>query len=217
MKRKENFSNYFKVHVSLGTFLTLRKVHIKSFLNSTLHPKISIPFFASKKIKLMNQKIIYIVSTIIAISVLFVLFRPIKNTTQNEETKTETTYSTGKTEQLYKKGKDSITTKTKSIHNKIILHLSAADSTYKYSIADSSCNLSLNIQPASDGNLSMDYFLNLTSKELVRIDTIYQLRVDTLKIKQTISERIDPPFYNTFLFGAVITGTVILLLTILIR
>jgi hypothetical protein len=172
----------------------------------------------------MQNKIFYIVIIIIVLSVLwvsipsgFVLFRPIKSSAPKTETKTDTTYSTGKTEQLYKKGKDSITTKTKSFHATSILKSSAADSSYNFSRVDTSYKLSINIQPSADGNLAMDYFLDLTSINLIRIDTIFQLRVDTLKIKQTITEKIKPPFYNTFLFGAVVTGSIILLLTILIR
>ena len=160
----------------------------------------------------MQNKILYIVGILILISVFFVLFRPIINTEPEITTKTETTYSPGKTEQLYKQGKDSITTKTKSLHATSILRPSAADSTYNFTSEDSSYKLSVNLQPATDGNLSMDYFLSLTSEDLIRIDTIYQLRVDTLKINETIYEKEDPPFYNTFLFGAVITGTIILLL-----
>ena len=165
----------------------------------------------------MKQKIIYIAVIIIVLSVLFVLFSLIKNSGYKEETKTEIAYSTGKTKQFYKKGKDSITTKTKSIHSMLTLKPSAADSSYIFTNSDSSYKLSINIQPSTDGNLSMEYFLDLISKGLIRIDTIYQFRVDTLKIKQTITERIEPPFYNTFLFGAVVTGTIILLLTILLR
>ncbi len=165
----------------------------------------------------MRNKIFYIALIIILSFVVFVLFRPIKNTTQNEETKTETTYSTGKTEQLYKKGKDSISTKTESFHNKAIIKYSPKDTTYTFAKLDSLYNLSVNIKPEADSTFTLEYFLDLISKDLVRIDTIYQLRVDTLKIKETISERIEPPFYNTFLFGAVVTGTVILLLTILLR
>ena len=160
----------------------------------------------------MKQKLIYTTIILIILSVLFVISRPIKNSNAKEETKTETTYSAGKTVLLYKQVKDSITTKTKSLHEKIILHLSAEDSTYKYSTADSSCNLSLIIHPAADGNLALDYFLDLTTKDLVRIDTIFLTRIDTLKIKQTITDRIDPPFYNTFLFGALTTVLVVILL-----
>lgn len=170
----------------------------------------------------MNNKIIYIAIIIILFSVLFVLFRPIKSSAPNTETKTETTYSPGQTQQLYKPGKDSITTRTKSVHAAVTLkparrsfsvgEPSAADSSYTFTAEDSTYKLSQNIQPASDGNLSMDYFLDLTSKELIRIDTIYQLRIDTLKIKQTITERIEPPFYNTFLFGAITTALVVILL-----
>ena len=170
----------------------------------------------------MKQKLFYIAIIIIILSALFVLLRLIQGSNPKEETKTETTYSTGKTETLYKQGKDSITTKTKSIHNKVILKPSAADSSYiftkepastwSYQGGDSSYKLTINIQPSADGKLLLDYFLNLTTKDLVRIDTIYQLRVDTLKIKETIIQKIDPPFYNTFLFGAIVATAVILLI-----
>ena len=160
----------------------------------------------------MKQKLFYIVIIIIALSVLFVLFRLIKKSTPEIQTKTETTYYPGQTKQFYKLGKDSITTKTKSLHDKIILHHSAEDSTYKYSTADSSCKLSFNIQPTADGNLALDYFLDLTTKDLFRVDTIFLTRIDTLKITQTISEIAEPPFYNTFLFGALTTALVVILL-----
>lgn len=164
----------------------------------------------------MQNKIIYTVIAIIILSVLFVLFRHIKNATPKTESKTQITYSPGKTKQLYQKGKDSITTKTKSLHNKVILKLSEKDSSYNFTNSDSNYKLSINIQPAADRNLAMNYFLDLTSKDLVRIDTIFQLRVDTLKIKETILERIEPPFYNTFLFGALTTALVIILIIQLI-
>jgi hypothetical protein len=160
----------------------------------------------------MKQKFYYITIIAIVLSVLFVLFRPIKNTEPKTMTKTKTTFSTGKTQQLYKQGKDSITTKTKSIHNKVILKPSEKDSSYCFSKSDSLYDLSINIKPETDSSFALEYFLNLTSKDLIRIDTIYQLRVDTLKIKETISERIDPPFYNTFLFGALTTALVVILL-----
>ena len=170
-----------------------------------------------------KQKLFYIAVIIIVLSVLcvcipsgFVLFRPNKKSIPEIQPKTETTYISGNTQQHYKQGKDSVTTKTKSLHEKIILHHSAEDSTYKYSTADSSCKLSLIIQPAADGNLALDYFLDLTTKDLVRIDTIFMTRIDTLKIKQTITEIIEPPFYNTFLFGALTTALIVILLIHLI-
>ncbi len=170
------------------------------------------PFLCFKKNKSMKQKLFYIVLIIILSFALFVLFRPINKSTPEIQTKTATTYSPGKPKQLYKQGKDSVTTSTKTFHSAITLKPSAEDSTYKYSTADSSCKLSLIIQPAVDGNLALDYFLDLTTKDLVRIDTIIQTRIDTLKIKQTIVEKEDPPFYNTFLFGALTTALVVILL-----
>jgi hypothetical protein len=164
----------------------------------------------------MKQKIIYIAIIAIVLSVLFVLFRPIKSSAPNTETKTETTYSTGKTEQLYKKGKDSVSQKTKSFHNKVIVRHLPKDTTYTFAKTDSIYNLFVNIKPETDSTFSLEYFLDLTSKDLVRVDTIYQLRIDTLKIKQTITERIEPPFYNTFLFGAITTALVVILLIHLI-
>ena len=165
----------------------------------------------------MKNTILYLVIILIVLSVLFVLFHPIKKTEPNIMTKTKTTFSTGKTEQTYKKGKDSITTKTKSIHNKVILKPFEKDSSYRFVKSDSLYDLSIKIKHESDSSFTLEYFLELTTKDLIRIDTIYQLRVDTLKIKETISERIDPPFYNTFLFGAVVSSSIILLLTILLR
>ncbi len=164
----------------------------------------------------MSNKIFYIVALIIVLSVLIVLFRPIKNSAPKTETKTETTYSPGKTKQLYKPGKDSITTRTKSVHAVVTLKPAVEDTSYSFTADDSTYKLSINIQPSADGNLSMDYFLDLTTKDMVRIDTIFQLRIDTLKIKETISERIEPPFYNTFLFGAITTALVIILIIQLI-
>jgi hypothetical protein len=165
----------------------------------------------------MKQKIIYIAVIIIVLSVLFVLFRPIKSSAPKTESKTETIYSTGKTEQTYKKGKDSITTSSKFFHVKSVIKPLLKDSRFSLSKSDSLYDLSINIKPETDSSFALEYFLELTSKDLIRIDTIYQLRVDTLKIKQTITERIEPPFYNTFLFGAIVTGSIILLLTILLR
>jgi len=164
----------------------------------------------------MNNKIFYIVALIIVISVLFLLFRPTKSSSPNTATKTETTYSPGNTQQLYKPGKDSVTTQTESLHEKVILRSSAEDSSYSFTKSDSCYNLLVNLKPDSTGNLFMDYFLDITTKNLVRIDTIFQTRIDTLKIKQTITERIDPPFYNTFLFGSITTALVIILIIQLI-
>ena len=162
-----------------------------------------------KSLNNLWKSVVYVSAFLILLSGLL-YFLSNKRTEVN--TKTKTTYSTGETQLLYKQGKDSITTKTKSLHEKIILHHSAEDSTYKYSTADSSSKLSLIIQPTADGNLALDYFLDLTTKDLVRIDTIFLTRIDTLKIKQTITERIEPPFYNTFLFGALTTALVVILL-----
>ncbi|MHB1688788.1 MAG: hypothetical protein ACYCVH_15650 [Ignavibacteriaceae bacterium] len=161
----------------------------------------------------MRNKIIYIIAFILLLSGIIYF---LKTNRTKQEAKSETTYSTGKTEQLYKKGKDSIITETKNFHSSANLASSAEDSTYNFIKEDSSYKLSINIKPAEDGNLLMDYFLDLTSKELVRIDTIYKLRVDTLKIKKTITERIEPPCYNTFLFGALTTTLVIILIIQLI-
>ncbi len=135
-----------------------------------------------------------------------------KKSFPEKQIKTETTYIPGNTQQHYKQGKDSITTKTKSFRKKIILQQSVKDSSYNYSFKDSSYELSLNLKPDSTGNISLDYFLDLSTKDLVRIDTILMTRIDTLKIKQTITEIIEPPFYNTFLFGALAAALVVILL-----
>ena len=118
----------------------LEKYLLKSFFNSTLHPVFLIPFFTSKKEKPMQQKILYIAITIIVLSVLFVLFRLIKNTDPKTTIKTETTYSLGKIQQLYKLGKNSAITKIKSIHSTSILKPNAADSTYNFTSEETATN-----------------------------------------------------------------------------
>ncbi len=164
----------------------------------------------------MQNKIIYIAIIIVLSFVLFVLFRPIACSTQKQQSTVDTTYTIGITQQHYKQGKDSITTKTKLLHATSILSPSAADSSYSFSTQDSSYKLSLNINPATAGNLYLEYFLDIKSKELFRIDTIFQTRIDTLKIKEVIIEKEDPPFYNTFLFGSLTTALLIILLIHLI-
>ncbi|MHB1687805.1 MAG: hypothetical protein ACYCVH_10570 [Ignavibacteriaceae bacterium] len=156
----------------------------------------------------MHNKIIYIIISLILLAgiIFFVKY------TSKKETKTDTTYSIGNTQQLYKKGKEIVNTNTKTFHNAVILNPSEKDSTYNYTKEDSTYKLSINIKPAPEGALAIDYVLNLTSKELTRIDTIYQLRVDTLKIKETILDKSTITFYNTLLFGAITTVLIIILI-----
>ena len=161
----------------------------------------------------MQIKILYIVIIII---LSFVLFLNLKPKTPDKEQLTTTTYSTGNTQQLYKQGKDSIMTSTKTFHKALTLTPSAADTSYSFFAEDSSYKLSLNINSAAAGNLNLEYFLDIKSKDLVRIDTIFQTRIDTLKIIDTITIKEDPPFYNTFLFGALTTALVVILLIQLI-
>lgn len=168
-------------------------------------------FSYSKGLKMKN-KIFYIVVIIILLSVFFSLYSPIKNSFLKVESKTDSTYSIGKIHQFYKKGKNSIITNTKTFHAKTKITLPVKDSVYTYTKSDSLYKLSVNVKRSDDGKLSLEYFLDLTSQTSVRIDTIYQLRVDTIKIKQTIIQTIKPPFYNTFLFGAIIATAVILLI-----
>ena len=157
----------------------------------------------------MRNKIIYIIIALIVLSGI-ILF--IKYSSRNETIKTETTYSIGNTQQLYKKGKGIVTTKVDTIHNAVTLKPSAEDTTYNFTKEDSAYKLSIKIKPTLEGILTMDYILNLTSKEMIRIDTIYQLRIDTLKIKETIHDKSTISFSNTFLFGAITTVLVIILI-----
>ena len=160
----------------------------------------------------MQSKTIYIAAIISVLSILFVLSRLIKTSAPEGQSRTATTYIPGNTQQLYKQGKDSILTSTKSFHQKVVLHPTAEDSSCSFTSSDTSYKLSLNIQPAADSNFTLEYFLDLTTKNLVRIDTLFLTRIDTLKITRTITERIDPPFYNTFLFGAIVATAAILLI-----
>jgi len=150
----------------------------------------------------MRNKIIYIIIFLILLAGIIFF---VKYTTKKETIKTDTTHSTGNTQQLYKKGKGIVTTKVKNFHNAVILKPSAEDTTYNYTEEDSNYKLSIKIKPAPEGALAMDYILNQTSKELIRIDTIDQLHIDTLKIKETILEKTALSFYNTLLLGAITT------------
>ncbi len=164
----------------------------------------------------MPTKIIYIAIFLILLSGIIFF---VKYTSKKETSKTDTTYTTGNTQQLYKKGNEIIITKTNTFHNAVILNPSAEDSTYNYTKEDSTYKLSINIKPAPEGNLTagkaalaIEYFLNIKSKDLVRIDTIIQTRIDTLKIKEKILEPSTVSFYNTFLFGAITTVLLIILI-----
>ena len=159
-----------------------------------------------------KQKIFYISIAVILLSVLFVLYTPIKNSFFKIESVIDSTYSIGKIQQHYKKGKDSVITKSKTFHTKTKIAKPRKDSTSSYTSKDSLYSLSINIIPEKDSSFSLEYFLDITSKDLVRIDTVYQIRVDTLKIREVITKIIKPPFYNTFWFGAVAAAAVILLI-----
>ena len=157
----------------------------------------------------MSTKIIYIILFLILLAGIIFF---VKHTFKKGTLKTDTTYSIGNTQQLYKKGKGTVTTEVKDFHNAVILNPSAEDSTYNFTKEDSTYTLSVKINPAPEGSLALDYILNLTSKEMIRIDTIYQLRIDTLKIKETIQEKSNLSFYNTLLFGAISTVLIIILI-----
>ncbi|MHB8580958.1 MAG: hypothetical protein ACYDA4_14035 [Ignavibacteriaceae bacterium] len=166
----------------------------------------------------MPTKIIYIAIFLILLSGIIFF---VKYTSKKETIKTDTTYSTGNTHQLYKKGKEIITTKVKNFHNAVILNPSKKDSTYNYTKEDSTYKLSINIKPAPEGKLTagkatlnIEYFLNIKSKDFVRIDTIFRTRIDTLKIKETIHDKSTISFYNTFIFGAI---TTVLLITLILQ
>ena len=156
----------------------------------------------------MHNKIIFIIISLIILSGI-ILF--IKYSSRKETIKTETTYSAGNTQQLYKKGKGTVTTKVDTFHNAVNLKPSAEDTTYNFAKEDSAYKLSIKIKPAPGGSLAVEYFLNLTSKEMIRIDTIYQLRIDTLKIKETINEKSALSLYYPLLLGAITTVLIIVL------
>ncbi len=157
----------------------------------------------------MRNKIIFIIISLVILSGIILFGR---YSSRNETIKTETTYSIGNTQQLYKKGKGTVTAKVDTFHNAVNLKPSAEDTTYNFIKEDSAYKLSIKIKPLPEDNLAMEYFLNVASKEIIRIDTIYQLRIDTLKIKETINDKSTPSFYNTLLFGAITTALIIILI-----
>ncbi|MHB8336104.1 MAG: hypothetical protein ACYDEE_01655 [Ignavibacteriaceae bacterium] len=166
----------------------------------------------------MHNKIIYIIIFLILLSGI-IFFA--KYSSKKETIKTDTTYSIGNTQELYKKGKAIITPKTNTFHNAVTLNPSENDTTYNFTKEDSAYKLSINIKPSPEGNLTagnaalaIEYFLNIKSKDFVRIDTIIRARIDTLKIKEKILETSTVSFYNTFLFGAI---TTVLLITLILQ
>ena len=138
----------------------------------------------------MKNKIFYLAVSIILLSVFFVLLSPIKNSFFKIESAIDSTYSIGKTHQLYKKGKDSVNTNTKTFHTEAKIEATGKDSAFTYTRKYSLYNLSINIKPETDSSFSLEYFLDITSKDLVRIDTVYQIRIDTLKIREVITKVI---------------------------
>lgn len=148
---------------------------------------------------------------------LYYIYRNMQGVNPVMTSNMDLSYATGKAKHIYIRGKDSITARMNSFKGKVNLKQSEKDSSYHFTASDSSHSLIINLRHDAGGNLSMDYTLGIISKDLLRIDTIFQSRVDTLRITERILDKDDPPFYNTFLFGAVITGAIILLLISLVR
>ena len=158
----------------------------------------------------MQNKIIYILLFLIIITGLLYLIP--HNHSRLEREKIVRLYSKGKTTRSYKKGKDSVKTVTKTTTDSAVIKPSRKDSTYNYTKTDSNYTLQIKAKQKANGNLDLKYFLTVKAKQLIRIDTVFRFRVDTVKITKTIIKKVAQPFYNTFIFGAIITGSIILLL-----
>lgn len=158
----------------------------------------------------MKIKLTYIFISLILLTGLLYLIP--HNHSRIEKEEVVRLYSKGKTTQTYKKGKDSITITTKTITDSAVIKPIPKDSTYNYTKTDSTYKLQIKAKQKAEGNLDLKYFLTVKAKQLIRIDTVFKFRIDTVKITKTIIKKVAQPFYNTFIFGAIITGSIILLL-----
>ena len=114
-----------------------------------------------------------------------------------------------------KKGNERIAVKTKNYNSKLKIvktdskdHL-FTDSTDAYSLV-------VKVPSVIDPDLvSLDYLLNVKAREVMRTDTIYKIRTDTLNISTVKVVTRQDHFYNTFWFGSAITSLVILLILLI--
>ncbi|MFZ0456068.1 MAG: hypothetical protein WCE54_23665 [Ignavibacteriaceae bacterium] len=118
----------------------------------------------------------------------------------------------------YKKGKDSLVINHRQKHKKGSIKKNKNEKIFIRADSTENYDITFNILPTQNPDtIDFEYFLNIKSKELTRIDTLFKFRTDTLTIEKTEIKFQKNPFYNTFWFGAAVTSFIILLISLLTK
>jgi len=118
----------------------------------------------------------------------------------------------------YKKGKDILVINHLQYHKKDSIKKNKSEKMFIRKDSTKDYDITFNIKSIENpDSIDFEYFLNIKSKELTHIDTLFKLRIDTLTIDKIETKFQENPFYNTFWFGATVTSFVILLISLLIK
>jgi hypothetical protein len=124
--------------------------------------------------------------------------------------------SKGKITRKVTPGVDHIQVLKKKYDRAINITKGKNDNAYKLQDSTEDYNLDMIIKPCEDsGQIKLNYRIEVKSKKLMRIDTVFLFRIDTLKIEK-IKVR-ENPFYDTFWFGSAVTTLVIFLFSLLVK
>ncbi len=159
-----------------------------------------------------TQGIVFIILIISAAA--FLYFHTEESSTVSNQTVTKKIIR-GRDSTDIKRGKETITVKTKKYHSELKIKR-MENSDHIFTDSTDTYSLTVNIPQVTDTNFtSLDYLLNIKAREVMRTDTIYKVRTDTLNIS-TVRSIIKPnPFYNTFWFGSALTSLVIILILLI--
>ncbi len=114
-----------------------------------------------------------------------------------------------------KKGKEYITVKTEN-YNSALKMRRRKNKDYLFTDSTDTYSLVVKIPPEIDTNfINLDYLLDIKSKEVMRTDTIYRIRTDTMLINSVRAINKPNSFYDTFWFGSAVTSLVILLILLI--
>lgn len=71
---------------------------------------------------------------------------------------------------------------------------------------------SLGIIITHKDSIEVDYFLDIKTKTIERIDTVFRTKVNIMKVKEYVQE--DIPFYKSFWFGGIVGAIAVILIVI---
>ncbi len=118
----------------------------------------------------------------------------------------------------YKKGKDSLVINNLQYHKNDSIKKNKNEKMFTLVDSNKDYDITFSIKPTDNpDSIDYEYFLNIKSKELTRIDTLLKFRTDTLTIEKTEIKFRNSPFYNTFWFGAAVTSFFVLLISLLLK